>query len=182
MPLVPLLPLFHNFNREHFDGVLTHGSKPIVSVRWSDGRLRKTAGFYRRNEIFGVHHKSEIVLSRPILGNLPRIATESTLCHEMIHAWIDLVLHVREGHGPNFHSRMVAINTVQNRFQVSIRHSFPVPVDHPKWWAICPSCGIRFPYKRRVSGAACRQCCNSYHGGSWHANCLLMYEPASKEG
>ena len=181
MPLVPLLPLFHYFNREYFDEALTIGSKPIVSVRWSDGRLRRTAGFYRRRQRFHGSDTSEIVLSRPLLENLPQIAIETTLCHEMIHAWVDLVLCIREGHGSNFHARMAAINAVQDRFQISVFHKFPVPADLPKWWALCPSCGLRSPYKRLVRGAACRQCCNTYHGGSWHASCLLSYEPASKE-
>ena len=182
MPLVPLLPLFHCFNREYFDETLTLESKPIVSVRWSDGRLRKTAGFYRRKRGFrGGAHRSEIVLSRPLLENLPQSAIESTLCHEMIHAWIDLVLRITEGHGPTFHARMSVINASQNRFHLTVLHKFPVPVDSPKWWAVCPSCGMRFPYKRLVRGAACRQCCNTYHAGGWHASCQLNYEPASKE-
>ena len=181
MPLVPLLPLFHDFNKAHFNDSLTIGSKPIVSIRWSDGRLRKTAGFYRRSQSFLGNSRSEIVLSRPLLQKLPQTATESTLCHEMIHAWIDLVLNVREGHGPNFQSQMAAINAAQNRFKVSILHQFPVPFDVPKWWAVCPTCGLRSPYKRRVNGAACRQCCNNYHGGSWNESCLLIYVPALKE-
>ena len=70
---------------------LVLGDQPLVAIRWSDGRLRKTAGFYRRG--LGAPHKQgcEIVLSKPLLGKLPQSATESTLCHEMIHAWIDLV-------------------------------------------------------------------------------------------
>ena len=111
----------------------------------------------------------------------PQSATESTLCHEMIHAWIDLVLGIREGHGPNFHAQMVAINSAQNRFVVSVRHKFPTPIQGPKWWAVCSLCGMRSPYKRIVHGAACRECCNTYHGGHWHASCLLTYEPVSKE-
>ena len=182
MPLVPLLPLFHDFNREYFNGTLTLGSQPLVSVRWSDGRLRKTAGFYRRTKCFAGPSRAEIVLSSPVLKNLPQIATESTLCHEMIHAWIDLVLRVSEAHGPNFHAQMVAINSAQKRFVVSVRHKFPIPVEPPKWWAVCPSCRLRFPYKRFIRGAACRQCCNTYHGGHWHSSCLLDFEPASKEG
>ena len=181
MSLVPLLPLFHSFNTKYFDGSLANGIHPKVSVRWSDARLRKTAGFYRKSSTGLFTKKSEIVLSRPILANLPSIAIESTLCHEMIHAWIDLVLCVREGHGPNFHARMTAINTAQKRFQVSVRHNFPLPISRPKWVAVCPSCGLRSPYQRLVRGVACRQCCNTYHGGGWHASCLLKYEPASKE-
>ena len=181
MPLVSLLPLFHNFNREYFNEALTIGSQPIVSVRWSDGRLRKTAGFYRRIQRFGLKDSAEIVLSRPVLANLPLHAIESTLCHEMIHAWIDLVLRISEGHGPNFHAQMVTINSAQNRFVVSVRHKFPTPVETPKWWAVCSTCGIRSPYKRIVRGAACRKCCNTYHGGRWHESYLLTYEPASKE-
>ena len=34
--------------------------------------------------------------SRPIFENLPKNAITSTLCHEMIHAWVDLILKIRE--------------------------------------------------------------------------------------
>ncbi len=181
MPLVPLLPLFHSLNRQYFDGSLTKAQRPRMSLRWSDGRLRKTAGFYRRHRgLFGLHH-AEIVLSKPLLEHLPYSAVESTLCHEMIHAWIDLVLKKKEVHGPNFHARMSLINNAQNNFQISVRHSFPVPLNVPKWWALCPSCGLRFPYKRMVRGAACKNCCDNFHGGNWHASCLLIYQPALKE-
>ena len=181
MALVPLLPIFHNFNREYFKGTLSIASQPLLAIRWSDGRLRRTAGFYRRGPGVAGGKGCEIVLSKPLLEHLPQSAIHSTLCHEMIHAWIDLVLHVSEGHGPNFHARMAAINTAQNKFQVTVLHKFPVPADHPKWWAVCPCCGLRSPYKRLVRGVACRQCCNTYYGGRWNASCLLVYEPASKE-
>ena len=181
MPLEPLLPIFHRLNREYFDGVLTFGSKPILSLRWSDARLRKTAGFYRRGPNVKTLSGAEIVLSKPLLEHLPIAAIESTLCHEMIHAWVDLVLNVEEAHGPNFCKRMEAINSSQTLFQVHLRHSFPVPKSPPKWSALCPSCGLRFPYQRRVPGVACRQCCNEYHKGSWHKSCLLIYEPVLGE-
>ncbi len=180
MALIPLLPLFHNFNREYFNGTLTSASKPLVAVRWSDGKLRKTAGFYRRGPKLNGCYKSEIVLSKPLLEFLPREAIESTLCHEMIHAWIDLVLRLQEGHGPNFHRRMIAINSAQDQFQITVRHKFPVPISSPKWWAICPACGLRSSYQRMVKGAACRKCCNLHHGGKWHASCLLQYESAKE--
>ena len=89
MPLQPLLPLFHRLNREHFGGALVDGGQPLTAVRWSDGRMSRTAGFYRRGPGVGEGRGSEIVLSRPVLEPLPQIATESTLCHEMIHAWVD---------------------------------------------------------------------------------------------
>ncbi len=181
MSLVPLLPLFHRFNREFFDGALVVGSKPLLSLRWSDGRLRKTAGFYRSGFIDVGKQGAEIVLSRPVLEHLPQIATESTLCHEMIHAWIDLVLCVREGHGPHFHARMEAINSSQSRFQISVRHKFPVIEKPMKWWAICPLCGSRSAYQRRMRGAACRYCCDRLFAGTWDSSCLLVYEPACKE-
>ncbi len=177
MPLVPLLPIFHSFNREFFEGSLTEGVRPLVSLRWSDGRLRKTAGFYRRFVSTSSGQECEIVLSRPLLAPLPQTAIESTLCHEMIHAWVDLVLNVREGHGPNFYSRMDSINAAQQNFKVTVCHQFPVPRTSPKWWAICNECGFCAPYKRRVSGAACKHCCNTFHGGQWHHSCLLEYKP-----
>ena len=180
MPLIPLLPIFHRFNRKYFDGLLSKDLKPLVAVRWSDGRLRNTAGFYRRSKKGGQHH-SEIVLSTPLLINLPYSAVESTLCHEMIHAWIDLVLGIQEGHGPIFKKKMTSINSLQENFQITVRHQYPVPNRSPKWWAICPSCGLRFPYKRIVKGAACKKCCDANHHGKWNAGCVLCYEPFLKE-
>jgi len=181
MPLVPLLPIFHRLNREHFEGSLVVQSQPVLAVRWSDGRLRKTAGFYRHIPKFLAPGKYEIVLSRPLLELLPQSALESTLCHEMIHAWIDLVLKLKESHGPHFKAKMAAINSSQSIFQVTVRHKFPVPRDYPRWWAICPKCGLRSAYFRKVQGAACKQCCQSFHGGTWHSSCLLIYEPAKRE-
>jgi len=181
MPLIPLMPLFHSFNREYFDGSLVKGARAIVNVRWSDRRLRKTAGLYRRVRKGIFRTDSEIVLSQPLLQRLPRAATESTLCHEMIHAWIDLVLQVEESHGPRFHKKMHSINSLQDNFLLTVRHNFPVPKPAQKWWAICPSCSVKYPYQRRVDGAACRQCCNAYHQGKWHIDCLLEFKPCLKE-
>ena len=48
MPVIPLLPLFHRFNSQHFDNSLTVNNQPLVKVRWSDNRLKTTAGFYKR--------------------------------------------------------------------------------------------------------------------------------------
>ncbi|WP_320663618.1 SprT family zinc-dependent metalloprotease [Prochlorococcus sp. MIT 1223] len=177
MPLLPLLPIFHRLNREYFDGLLVKEHEPIVSVRWSDGRLRNTAGFYQRGPSVAGRNGCQIVLSRPVLINLPKSAIQSTLCHEMIHAWIDRVLKVREAHGPNFRARMQEINASQNEFEVNIRHNFPVQNKRPKWIATCPLCGTSSFYKRLLKGAACKHCCDILHGGKWHASCLLIYEP-----
>ena len=49
---------------------------------------------------------SEIVLSRPILQSLTLSDIQSTLCHEMIHAWIDRILKINEIHGINFMNKM----------------------------------------------------------------------------
>ncbi len=179
MSLIPLLPLFHQYNRQFFDDALTVRSKPRVALRWSDARLRKTAGFYRRGNLVSGPHTSEIVLSSPLLRNLPGTATQSTLCHEMIHAWIDLVLNVKEGHGHFFRSKMNLINSSQDSFRINVRHKFPVPSTQPKWLALCPSCGLEFPYKRLVRGAACRKCCDAHHRGHWDESCLLIYKPFS---
>ncbi len=181
MPLVPLLPIFHKFNRQFFDGSLVKNDEPIVSIRWSDGRLKRTAGFYRRFYRISGKKGSEIVLSRPVLANLPESALGSTLCHEMIHAWIDLILKIKEVHGANFHRKMELINSSQAAFKVSIRHNYPLPSRPHKWWAICPICKARFPYHRIVKGVACRSCCNLHHGGSWDSTCLLIFESVLKE-
>lgn len=181
MPLEPLLPLFHRLDREWFDGSLAPGGQRLVELRWSDGRMRRTAGMYR----FGRHPDGrrlcEIVLSRPLLEPLPREATLSTLCHEMIHAWVDRVVGAQEVHGPQFRARMAAINGGQSEFQVSIRHRYPLPASTvpPRWLACCPNCQVRVPYRRRVQGLACRFCCDRLHGGRWHASCLLRFEQAA---
>ena len=180
MSLIPVLPLFLELNRQYFQNSLLENGFPRVSLRWSDGRMRTTAGIYRsKRNFFGVK-ASEIILSRPVLEHLPHKALMSTLCHEMIHAWIDLVLKVEEAHGPNFHQRMAEINSAQTEFQVTVRHSFPITKKTPKWVATCPSCERTFSYGRIVSGAACRSCCNNYFGGRWDQKCLLEFEPLSK--
>ncbi|MBM5822579.1 MAG: SprT family zinc-dependent metalloprotease [Cyanobacteria bacterium K_Offshore_surface_m2_011] len=177
MPLEPLLPLFHRLNREHFDGQLTRQSRPLVDVRWSDGRLTRTAGLYRRGRLADGRDLCEIVLSRPLLEPLPRQAILGTLCHEMIHAWVDRVLVASEVHGPRFRARMEQINSSQDDFQVSLRHRYPLPVAASRWIARCPCCDSRTPYQRRRQGLACRRCCERLHGGRWDASCLLVFEP-----
>jgi hypothetical protein len=179
LPLEPLLPLFHQLNREHFEGSLVRDDRPLVTLRWSDGRLTRTAGLYRRWRSTDGPSRCEILLSRPVLEPLPRTATLSTLCHEMIHAWVDRVLRVQEGHGPHFRQRMALINARQPGFEVSLRHSYPVPVQPARWLARCPRCGLSSPYRRRRQGLACRHCCDRFHGGRWDATCLLVFEPAS---
>ena len=69
MSLIPLLPLFHRFNRQFFDQSLTTNREPLVKVRWSDNKLKTTAGFYRRKQLKGIID-SEIILSKPILSKL----------------------------------------------------------------------------------------------------------------
>ena len=177
MSLIPVLPLFFKLNRQYFQNSLVERAVPRVSVRWSDGRMRTTAGLYKRKTNFFGVKAGEIILSRPVLENLPEKALISTLCHEMIHAWIDLVLKVEEVHGPNFMKRMAEINSSQTDFQVTVRHSFPVSKKIPKWVATCPSCKRSFSYQRIVKGVACRSCCNNFFGGQWHEKCLLTYKP-----
>ena len=77
----------------------------------------------------------------------------------MIHAWVDLVLKVEEGHGPNFYNRMEEINSSQTDCKVTIHHSFPLLKKIP---ASCPSCKRSFSYSLIVKGAACRSCCNNF--------------------
>lgn len=178
MPLEPLLPLFHKLDREHFGGTLAPQGIPLVEVRWSDGRMNRTAGLYRRGRYADGRDLCDIVLSRPLLEPLPREATLSTLCHEMIHAWVDRVVGVREVHGPHFRAQMAAINAAQSGFEVSVRHRYPVPPRSSRWLARCGRCGLQAPYQRRVKGLACKHCCDRLHGGRWHASCLLHFERA----
>ena len=127
MSLIPLLPVFHKFNRQFFDHSLTTTNRePLIKVRWSDNRLKTTAGFYKRKQFKGVI-ESEIILSKPILTKLTSNEIYSTLCHETIHAWVYRILNINEIHGPNFLSKMNEINKAENNFQISIR---PVSYTH----------------------------------------------------
>ena len=181
VPIEPLLPLFHRLNREHFGGALAPEGRPLASARWSDGRMRRSAGLYRFGRHADGRELSEIVLSRPLLEPLPREALLGTLCHEMIHAWTHRVLQVREVHGPHFRARMAAINAAQSDFTVSVRHRYPLPGEGAgataghRWLARCPRCGVSAPYRRRVKGLACRACCQLHHGGRWDSSCLLEF-------
>ncbi|NDC16111.1 MAG: M48 family peptidase [Synechococcaceae bacterium WB9_2_170] len=170
MPIEPLLPLFHRLNREHFEGSLAALADPPLQLRWSDGRMTRTAGLYRRGPAL-----CEIVLSRPLLGPLPAEATLGTLCHEMIHAWIDRVLGSREVHGPQFRACMARINAGQAQFQVSLRHRYPLPAGLAGWLAHCPSCGQTQAYRRRRQGLACRRCCERHNQGHWDARYALNF-------
>ncbi|SVE38194.1 uncharacterized protein METZ01_LOCUS491048, partial [marine metagenome] len=89
--VIPLIPIFHNFNKLFFENTLTINQEPIVKIKWSDNRLRTTAGFYKRIQTKGTI-QSEIILSKPVLANSELQNIHSTLCHEMIHAWIDRIL------------------------------------------------------------------------------------------
>tara|TARA_Y100000589_G_C27176085_1_gene638831 strand:- start:2142 stop:2675 length:534 start_codon:yes stop_codon:yes gene_type:complete len=175
MALIPLLPLFHKFNRLFFENSLVINFEPIVDIRWSDNRLKTTAGFYKRRQINGVIN-SEIVLSKPILEPLPITDIQSTLCHEMIHAWIDRVLNINEIHGANFIDKMKKINSQQSSFKVSIRHTFPVNRKELKYMGKCINCGSIFMYRRRMKNIACKSCCNLFFNGSWNKKCLIIFE------
>ena len=175
MSVIPLLPLFHKFNNQYFENSLTVNQQPLVKVRWSDNRLKTTAGFYKRKIINGVLD-SEIILSKPILSNLSASEINSTLCHEMIHAWVDRILQKSEIHGPNFLNKMKEINEKEKNFQISVRHSFPVERRALKYTGICQNCGQKFIYRKRIKNIACKQCCNSLFNGSWNKNCLILFD------
>ena len=175
MSVIPLLPLFHKFNRLFFEGSLVNNNIPLVSLRWSDNRLKTTAGFYKRIKKNGNIY-SEIVLSKPILKYLSNKDIESTLCHEMIHAWVDRTLMVNESHGSNFLKKMNQINSTQNDFRISVRHNFPVTRNELKYQGICSHCGEKYLYRKRVRNIACKKCCNLFFNGLWNKKCLIVFD------
>ena len=175
MSVIPLLPIFHKFNTLFFQNSLTINQKPIVKVRWSDNRLKTTAGLYKRKQI-GIITDSEIVLSKPILGNLSSKEINSTLCHEMIHAWVDRILMINEIHGPHFLRKMEEINSMQNGFKISIRHNYPVKRNELKYRGKCQTCGEYYFYRKRVKNIACKKCCNLFFNGVWNKNCLILFD------
>ena len=175
MPVIPLLPLFHRFNKQYFENFLSLNHQPLVKLRWSDNRLKTTAGFYKRKRINGVM-ESEIILSKPILSKLSTREINSTLCHEMIHAWVDIILKKKEIHGPNFLNKMKEINEKEKNFQISVRHSFPVERRELKYLGTCQNCGEKFHYRKRIKNIACKKCCNSFHNGLWNKKCLILFD------
>ena len=175
MSVIPLLPIFHKFNRLFFEDSLTVGEQPIVKVRWSDNRLKTTAGFYKRKTVDGLV-SSEIVLSKPILALLSENQIQSTLCHEMIHAWIDMILKINEIHGPNFVRKMNEINKKQADFEISIRHNFPVFRNQLDCRGICINCGEIYFYRKKMKNIACKKCCNLFFNGVWDKRCLIIFK------
>ena len=175
MPIIPLLPLFHRLNKQYFEKSLTVNQEPLVKVRWSDNKLKTTAGFYKRKRVNGCID-SEIILSKPILSKLSSIEINSTLCHEMIHAWVDRILKKNEIHGPYFLNKMKEINEKEINFQISVRHSFPVERRPLKYIGKCQNCGEKFIYRKRIKNIACKKCCNSFFDGSWNKNCLILFD------
>ena len=175
MSVIPLLPLFHRFNKQFFDNSLTVNQQPLVKVRWSDNRLKTTAGFYKRKKINGLID-SEIILSKPILSKLSNREIYSTLCHEMIHAWVDRILKKNEAHGPNFLYKMNQINKKENNFQISVIHNFPVERREFKYIGTCKKCGEKYMYRKRIKNIACKKCCNLFFDGSWNKNCLILFD------
>ena len=168
MGILCLPPLFHRYNRAFFATAIPYHQ---LRLSWSR-RMSRAAGSYRRRGGLG-----QITLSLPVLSPLPASATHSTLMHEMIHAWVDLVLHRREGHGPCFRAKMGEINGQDMGLTISIRHHFPVPPSPASWQARCDCCGAVTPYQRRVKGLACRACCRRFNGGCWDQRFLLRFEP-----
>ena len=170
MPVIPLLPLFHRFNSQYFENSLAVNNQPLVKVKWSDNRLKTTAGFYKRKRINGLLD-SEIILSKPILSKLSTSEINSTLCHEMIHAWVDRILKKTEIHGPNFLSKMDEINNKETNFQISIRHNYPVERMKLKYIGKCINCGETYRYRKRIRNIACKKCCNLFFKGYWIKKC-----------
>ena len=46
MAVIPLIPLFHDFNKFFFVNSFAIDFEPTVKLRWSDDRLKTIAGFY----------------------------------------------------------------------------------------------------------------------------------------
>ena len=175
MTVIPLIPIFHKFNKLFFESSLTINHEPIVKLKWSDNRLKTTAGFYKRIKINGTI-QSEIILSKPVLANSELKNIYSTLCHEMIHAWVDRVLKINEIHGVNFTSKMENINRLQNNFTVTIKHDFPVVRKKIKYIGVCINCGSQYPYRKRMKNIACKKCCNLFYDGIWNKECLIVFD------
>ena len=175
MAVIPLIPIFHKFNKLFFENSLTINQEPIVKIKWSDNRLRTTAGFYKRIKTKGTI-QSEIILSKPVLANSELQNIHSTLCHEMIHAWIDRVLNINEIHGINFISKMEQINLQQNNFKVTIKHDLPVLRKELKYVGVCLNCGNQYLYRKRMKNIACKKCCNLFFNGLWNKKCLIVFD------
>ena len=175
MAVIPLIPIFHKFNKIFFENTLTINQEPILKIKWSDNRLRTTAGFYKKIKIKETI-QSEIILSKPVLANSELQNIHGTLCHDMIHDWIDRILNINEIHGINFISKMEQINLQQNNFKVTIKHNFPVLRKELKYVRVCLNCGNQYLYRKRMKNIACKKCCNLFFNGLWNEKCLIIFD------
>ena len=100
----------------------------------------------------------------------------STLCHEMIHAWVDRILKKNEIHGPNFLAKMHEINAKEKNFQIAVRHSFPIERRELKYIGTCQHSGEKFFYRKRIKNIACKKCCENFFNGSWNKKCLILFD------
>lgn len=104
-----LVPLFHRFNEEHFEGLLDLNA---IELAWS-GRLRIAAGkcWYQKNRYTGMAIKAtKIHLSIKLFENVNFSEAEvhETLIHEMCHAYC-IAKWGDPGHGWRFQSNMARI-------------------------------------------------------------------------
>ena len=110
------------------------------------------------------------------MSKLSTIEIKSTLCHEMIHAWVDMILKKNEIHGPHFLGKMHQINAKETKFKISVRHSFPVERRELKYIGTCQNCGEKFFYRKRIKNIACKKCCIDFYNGLWNKNCLILFD------
>ena len=71
---------------------------------------------------------------------------------------------------------MIDINTLQNNFQISIKHNYPVIRNELKYKGQCINCGEVFMYRKRVKNLACKKCCVHFFNGVWNQKCLIKFE------
>lgn len=132
---------FARLNLAHFGGAL-----PAYRIRYNR-RLTAIAGRIR-------YRPPVIELSAPLLQAHPGHA-ETTLLHEMIHAWLHL-LRLPTSHGRDFKRKMREVGLT------SIYHSMPTATKRRRavrFRLICPRCGIQLTRARKPAyPVSCARC------------------------
>jgi hypothetical protein len=174
IPVAELQNLYHQFNAEHFDGVL-----PPCTLSWSRA-LTRTAGN------IDVRRRA-IKLSVPLLIEAFRrdslFAPQYTVCgvqcdncesavreilkHEMIHLWL-YEKGLPHGHTPEFRHKARELG------QPKTRHQIALPAPSSGWEYLCAHCGDAFTRRRRYGRpVACARCCKRFNKGRYDARFKL---------
>jgi len=157
-----LRALFLAINEEGFDGSLV-----LPVLRWNS-RLRSSAGrFIPGRRRWLSRERSVIEIADYLLEEKDfEKHVRDTLAHEMIHYWLWSEKRPY-GHTREFSEKMKELGTVRYN---------PVPRRPPlKYVYECPECEKEYPARKKLSGLACKTCCEIHAEGAFDSRFELRF-------